>query len=122
MERHEILEATGELKRTHTTRAALFSRGREDVWVYDYAWRGSGGLMIDGLGGLALARPLPGEQLVQTRGGEISDTGEDIAEPRLRIDVVEAAGRDHRQHDGGQIGAALRAGEGPISALMHTSP
>ena len=52
---------------------------------------------------------------MQTRCGKIGNTGEDVGEPCLGIDVVEATGRDHRQHDGGTVGAALTAGEGPIA-------
>jgi len=43
----------------------------------------------------------------------MGDTGEDGGGPVIGIDVVEATGRDHRQHDGGAIGATLAAGEGP---------
>ena len=53
---------------------------------------------------------------MQTRSGDIGDTRESVGEPSLGIDVVEATGRDHRQHDGGAVGAALRTGEGPVSA------
>jgi hypothetical protein len=52
---------------------------------------------------------------VQTRCGKIGDTGEDVGEPGLGIDVVEATSRDHRQHDGGTVGATLAAGEGPVA-------
>ena len=45
---------------THTPKAASFLCAREDVGVYDDAWRRLGGLLIDGLGDLAQARPLPG--------------------------------------------------------------
>lgn len=36
---------------------------------------------------------------------EISNTSENVGKPGLGIDLVEAAGRDHRQHDGDTIGA-----------------
>ena len=72
-------------------------------------------MLIGRLVGSAQARPFPGQQFVQTGGGKIGDTGEDVGEPDLGIDVVEATGRDHRQHDGGTIGAALGAGEGPVA-------
>lgn len=42
-------------------------------------------------------------------------SGEDVGEPGLGIDVVEATGRDHRQYDGGTVGAALAAGECPVA-------
>ena len=73
--------------------------------VYDGVWRRSGGALIGGLVRLAQARPFPGQQFVQTGGGKIGDTGDDVGEPGLGIDVVEATCRDHRQHDGGTIGA-----------------
>ena len=52
---------------------------------------------------------------MQTRCGKIGDMGEDVGEPGLGIDVVEATGGDHRQHDGGTVGATLAAGEGPVA-------
>ena len=72
-------------------------------------------MLIGGLVGLAQELPFPGQQFVQTRCGKIGDTGEDVGEPGLGIDVVETASRDRRQHDGGPVGSALRAGEGPIA-------
>ena len=71
--------------------------------------------MIGGLAGLAQELPFPGQQFVQTRGGQIGNTGEDVGEPGLGVDVVEATGRDHRQHDGGTVSATLAAGEGPVA-------
>ena len=59
---------------------------------------------------------------MQTGGGEIGDTSENVGEPGLGIDVVEATGRDHRQHDGGPVGAAPRAGEGPVPASESHHP
>ena len=52
---------------------------------------------------------------MQTRCGKIGDADEDVGEPGFRIDLVEATGRDHRQHNGGTVGAALAAGEGPVA-------
>jgi len=45
----------------------------------------------------------------------IGDTGEDVGQPGFGIDVVQATSRDHRQHDGGAVGAALAAGECPVA-------
>ena len=45
----------------------------------------------------------------------IGDTGQDVGEPRLGIDVVEATSRDYRQHDCGTIGTTLAAGEGLVA-------
>lgn len=72
-------------------------------------------MLIVGFVGLARELPFPGQQFVQTRCGKIGDTGDDIGEPGLGIDVIEATGRDHRQHDGGAFGAAQAAGEGQIA-------
>ena len=52
---------------------------------------------------------------MQARGGKIGDTGEDVGEPRLGVDVVETTGCDHRQHDGESVGTTLAAGEGPVA-------
>lgn len=71
--------------------------------------------MIGGLIGLAQEPPFPGQQFVQTRCGKVDDTGEDVGELSLGIDVVEATGRNHRQHDGGTVGATLAAGESLVA-------
>lgn len=60
------------------------------------------------VGGLAQARPILWQQLVQTRDGKIGAADEDVSAPRLRIDVFEATGRDHRQRDGGAVSAVIR--------------
>lgn len=59
---------------------------------------------------------------MQTRYGKISDTGEDVGEPGLGIDFVEATGRDHRQHDGGTVSATLAASEGPVAPSQGRLP
>jgi len=53
---------------------------------------------------------------VQAGGGKIGDAGEHIGEPRLWVNVVETAGRDDGEHDGGSIGPTLGTGEGPVAA------
>lgn len=50
-------------------------------------------MLIGGLAGLVQELPFPGQQFVQPRRGKIGDPGEDVGEPGLWIDVVEAAGR-----------------------------
>ena len=60
--------------------------------------------------------PFPGKQFVQARGGHIGDPSQDIGEPGVGIGLVEACGRDERQHDGGTVSAARRTGECPIAA------
>ncbi len=52
---------------------------------------------------------------MQAGDRKIGDAGEHIGEPRLWVDVVETAGRDNREHDGGTIGPTLGTGEGPVS-------
>lgn len=76
---------------------------------------------IGGLVDLAQAFLFPGQQFVQTRDGQIGDTGENVCEPGLTIDVVEAACGDHGQHDGGAVGTAPGTGEGPVAALKGVS-
>lgn len=68
-----------------------------------------------GVDGLARELPFPGQQFVQTRSGKIGDPGEDVGEPGLGIDVVEATGRDHRQHDGGTVGATWLPAKVPVA-------
>jgi hypothetical protein len=41
---------------------------------------------------LALALPVPGQELVDALGGMILQAGEDVSEPSLRIDVVGLGG------------------------------
>ena len=41
----------------------------------------------------------------------IGDAGDDVCEPRLGIDAVEASGFDERVHDGGSAAAVVGAGE-----------
>ncbi|MDA9391608.1 hypothetical protein WN73_13375 [Bradyrhizobium sp. CCBAU 45394] len=72
--------------------------------------------------GLAQALPFPGQQFVQTRGGKIGDASEDVGEPGFRVDVVEACGGDEGEHDGGAVGAALGAGEGPVAPSQCDAP
>ena len=50
------------------------------------------------------------------------DAGEDVGEPGLRIDVVEAGGLDERDHDGGALGAAVGAGEQPCPPAQSQTP
>jgi len=70
---------------------------------------------MDGLGGLAQAQSLPSQQFVQTRCGHVGYTSMDGGKPSLRVNLVEAASRDHRQHGPGPIGFAQGADECPIS-------
>ena len=52
---------------------------------------------------------------MQARRGKIGDPDQDLGEPGLGIKVVEAIGRDHRQHDGGTVGATLATSEGLVA-------
>ena len=44
---------------------------------------------------------------------EVGDPGKHVGKPGLWVDVVELCRHDQRHHDGGALGAALRAGEQP---------
>src|SRR5215475_24697 len=57
--------------------------------------------------------PVPGQKLIEPVAGVVVDAGEHVCEPGLRIDVVELCRHDQRRHDGGAVGAAIRAGEEP---------
>ena len=57
------------------------------------AWIGSGG------DGFPMMSPVPGEQLVEPADGMVGDAGEDVGQPCLRIDVIEAAGLNQRIRD-----------------------
>ncbi len=58
---------------------------------------------------------------MQAGDGKIGDAAEHIGEPRLWVDVVEAASRDDGGHDGGTIGPTLGTGEGPVSTPGNSS-
>lgn len=60
-----------------------------------------------------LQLPVPREEFVEFAGAMISNAGEDVCEPGLRIDVIELCGDDQRVHDGGAFSAAVGAGEEP---------
>ena len=49
------------------------------------------------------------------------DTGEDVGQPGLGIDVVELSGDDEAVHEGGTVAAAIGAGEQPSFPVMQTS-
>jgi hypothetical protein len=51
--------------------------------------------------------PLPGQEFVQTVLRVSGDTGEDIGQLGLGIDVVELGRHDEGDHDGGSFGAAV---------------
>ncbi len=53
---------------------------------------------------------------MQARGRQIGDTGQNIGEPGLRVDIVEACGGEKRQHDSGAVCPALRTGKDPIAS------
>lgn len=58
--------------------------------------------------------PVPEGQPVDASGRMICDTGEDVSEPGLRIDVVEAGGDDEGVEHGGAMSASIGTGEGPV--------
>ena len=70
---------------------------------------------------LRLGSPVPGQKLVEPVDCVIGDPRQHIRQPGLRIDVVELRRRDQRGHEGGAIGAALRAGKQPGLASQGKS-
>ncbi len=81
---------------------------------------GSGGLGDCRLFGLAL--PIPRQQFVNGILRVGRDAGEDVGEPCLGIDIVEASGLDQRDHDGGAFGATVRSGEQPCPSAQSQTP
>jgi hypothetical protein len=83
---------------------------------------GSGGLAI-GESGLRLSCfPIPGQELVEPLSGMIRDTGEDIGEPGLTIDVIHFTGHEQSHHPRRALAAAVRAAEEPgLAAQGHPS-
>jgi len=55
--------------------------------------------------------PVPGEQLVQLRGGMISDAVQDVGEPSLWVDAIEFCRGDQGVHRGGPLTATVGTGE-----------
>jgi len=53
--------------------------------------------------------PIPGQQLVEPRGGVIGHTGEHVGEPDPRVDVVELGGSDRGANGGRPFATAIRA-------------
>ena len=75
-----------------------------------------------GSDGAPLLLPVPWQQLIKPIDGMVRDTGEDIGQPGLRIDVVEPRSLDERVKDGGALTATVGAAEEPsLPAKRHTS-
>lgn len=58
---------------------------------------------------------------MQAQGGVSWNPGENVAKPCFGVDVIEAAGCDHCQHDGGSVGATLATGECPIPSSQSNA-
>ena len=58
--------------------------------------------------------PSPGQQLVDAFGGMIGQSGKDIREPSLRVNVIELGGRNQGVDGGGATPAFVGAGESPV--------
>ena len=56
---------------------------------------------------------MPGEEFGEPRGRMISDAGEDVGKPGLRVDIVELSGGDQGVHGGCPFAAAVGAGNQP---------
>ena len=70
----------------------------------------------DSLGWLLSSFPFPRQQLVNSILRVVRNLRDDVAEPGVRVDIVEAAGLDQRIHGGRTVTAAVRAAEGPVPA------
>ncbi len=69
-----------------------------------------------------LSTPVPGKQLVDAAGGMFGDTGEDVSQPGLWIDVVQLGRDDEAVEDAGALAAAVGAGKQPgLSAESQTA-
>ena len=80
----------------------------------------SGGLSRCGV--FSFCFPLPREQFVQTGSCDLRDAAEDVGEPELGIDLVEARGHDEGEHDGGPVRAAVGSSEQPgLSAQSQSA-
>lgn len=66
--------------------------GRNLVSIRRGPWRSSSS--SDGL--ILVQLPVPRQKLVEARGRKVSDAGEHVSEPGLRIDVVEFGCGDQR--------------------------
>jgi hypothetical protein len=50
---------------------------------------------------------------VQTRGGVVSNAGQDVSEPGARVNAVQLGGDDERLHGRGPVAATIAAAEQP---------
>jgi len=55
--------------------------------------------------------PVPGQEFVEPVDRVLGDTGQDVGQPGLRIDVVQFGRDDDAVHDGGALSAAIGARE-----------
>src|SRR5271169_4748740 len=70
-------------------------------------------------GGFGLSRdrgPVPGEQFVDAIDRVVGDAGDDVGEPSLGVDAVEASGPYERVHYGGSTAAFVGASEEVVLA------
>ena len=65
--------------------------------------------------------PVPREKFVDAMSGMAGDTGEDIREPGLRVDVIHLGRGDEAIHGGGALTATVRTAEQPRFAVMQRS-
>ena len=73
------------------------------------------GRLLD-LDGLPCRYPVPGEQFLNAGLRMIRHSGDDVGEPGVGIDVVEATGLDEGIHGGGAPTAAVGACERPVAS------
>ena len=60
---------------------------------------------------MLVGAPVPGQKLIKPANWVIGNAGEDIGEPSLWIDLVEAASLDQRVGDRRALAAAIRTAE-----------
>jgi len=55
--------------------------------------------------------PVPGQELIEPGGWVIGDTGEDIGQPSLRVDIVKLGWLDQGVDDSSPLPTAVRTAE-----------
>ena len=116
-------EATGSLafgvvgvRPVHRANAFLaVSIRRRPSGVTSSRARERSGRLLD-LDGLPCRYPVPGEQFFDAGLWMIRHSGDDVGEPGVGIDVVEATGLDEGIHGGGTVTAAVGACERPVAS------
>ncbi len=67
----------------------------------------------DGIVDLLVGFPVPGQEFMEAWIGDVIDPCQDISEPCMGIDIVQARGDDQGIHGGGALSATIGPGEQP---------